>query len=352
VAAVAAAAAHSPSRIVSGATVKRSRVSPHHTNTYIRLTKHHYRFGNPPLLARASASRKSSPSAVLLLAGNTDYRPPTPTTKRTSAHYHKPISREGEELPRSASACVLRPRLRASSPPPRACNLICKVGRLPRAGQRGHPSIHPRPANRRGRSVPVGRPRGRRALSAAAAPAAKPSKRETKRKKRERETGIAVKSPPRPQVKEGKFLPVPTPAHPSIVKSSGWVPSFWSVTTAWPLLPVEHHHHPSSASTSLQAARSRHHPKRRTADIIIIIIIALPGCPPAVVAGAYVRKCSHAQDSSGHRHLHYTPRDASPYFHYSAAAATATATAAAQQHYRCAAIRHQPPSPPRPSART
>lgn len=118
------------------------------------------------------------------------------------------------------------------------------------------------------------------------------------------------------------------------------------------MLPVEHHHHPSSASTSLQAARSRHHPKRRTADIIIIIIITLPGCPPAVIAGAYVRKCSNAQDSIGHRHLHYTPRDASPYFHYSAAAAaaaaTATATAAAQQQRSSSAaalpVRRHPPS--------
>lgn len=102
----------------------------------------------------------------------------------------------------------------------------------------------------------------------------------------------------------------------------------------------------------MQAARSRHHPKRRTADIIIIIIITLPGCPPAVIAGAYVRKCSNAQDSIGHRHLHYTPRDASPYFHYSAAAAaaaaTATATAAAQQQRSSSAaalpVRRHPPS--------
>lgn len=116
--------------------------------------------------------------------------------------------------------CVHHPRRRAPA--------ICKVGRLPRTGQQ---VSHPRPANRRGRSVPVGRPRGRRALSAAAAagPASKPSKREKKRKKRERETGTAVKSPPRPRVKEGQFLPVSTPAHPPIVKSSGWVPSFWSV---------------------------------------------------------------------------------------------------------------------------
>ncbi|KAK4084716.1 hypothetical protein Purlil1_10301 [Purpureocillium lilacinum] len=262
----------------------------------------------PPLAGPRIGKQKSSPSAVLLLAGNTDYQPPTPTTERTSAHYHKPISREGEELPRSASACVLRPRLRIPSPASESTGTVRTRG--PPKGEKG----------------PVSSSSSRTSIKTQQA-------REEEKEKGERDRDCREITPSTPSQRRT----ISARVHPGTPTDSQ-ILGLGSILL--------------ESSTSLQAARSRHHPKRRTADIIIIIIITLPGCPPAVIAGAYVRKCSNAQDSIGHRHLHYTPRDASPYFHYSAAAAaaaaTATATAAAQQQRSSSAaalpVRRHPPS--------